>query len=355
MAERMLNDGKSGSVRVLVVEDSPVELAIILKALATDPSIEVVGTAANGAEALPLVQRLRPDVICTDYHMPVMDGLAFTQRVMAECPCPILILSISMQPSQMSNILRVIEAGAVDVMPKPLAAHGGIQTLDTARLIEKIHILKGVHCIPLNNHRERTAETVGFSGNPSQTRLICIGSSTGGPQALYRILPKLPKGFPVPIVCVQHISAGFLQGLIEWLSDYCALKLSIAEPGKRPEAGQVVFAPETMNLRIDGDGCFALDVPAPSTIYVPSVDELFTSASAYYHAATVGVLLSGMGRDGVLGLRAVQAQGGKTMVQDEATSIIYGMPGSAVAAGVAQDVLPVDLIAPALLNLTTSR
>lgn len=353
-------NGNKGPVRVLLVEDSPVELAIIQKSLVGEPDIEIVGTATNGAEALPLVASLQPDVICTDYHMPVMDGLEFTQRVMAEFPRPILILSISVQPSQVSNILRMIEMGAVDVMPKPLAAQGGVQHIDGKHLAEKIRILRGVHCIPLRSHRlsELTSSTPGgaeASNGEGQgfPKIICIGSSTGGPQALYRILPHLPKNFPVPVVCAQHISAGFLSGLVEWLGVQSALKLGVASTGDRPVAGKVYFAPEGRNLRFTAQGTLEVVEPEPTDIYLPSVDVLFRSASQYYKNGAVGVLLSGMGSDGVSGMQAIQAQGGKTLAQDEATSVIFGMPGAAVSAGVAQDVLPVDLIAPALVSLVT--
>ena len=347
-------------VRVVLVEDSPVEMAVIRKALESESGIEIVATATNGEEGLQLVRRLRPDVVCTDYHMPVMDGLELTKRVMAECPCPILILSISMQPEQAANIMRMIEAGAVDVMPKPLVNQGGIHGLDGQRLAEKIRILKGVHCIPLSAHRKNGLNPTG-NGMPNgwpdakeRPQIICIGSSTGGPQALYRILPLLPKTFPVPLVCVQHISPGFLRGLVEWLGVECALKLKVAATGLRPEVGTVYFAPEGKNLRITPQGVFDVGDPAATDIYLPNIDALFSSASTYYHGRTVGVLLSGMGNDGVRGMGSILSQGGKTMVQDQASSVIFGMPGAAMDAGVAQDVLPVDLIAAALINLVAA-
>ncbi len=354
-------NNNASRVRVLLVEDSPVELAIIRKSLEAEPDIEIVGTAMNGAEALPLVRSLRPDVICTDYHMPVMDGLEFTERVMAEAPCPILVLSISVQPSQTLNILHMIEAGAIDVMHKPIANAGGIHQLDGKRLAEKIRILKGVHCIPLKAHKTAVNNRdqclpIGVTGKGDlSTPIICIGSSTGGPQALYRILPQLPKGFPIPVVCVQHISVGFLHGLIEWLAPQCAVKLSVAAAGEKPEAGCVYFAPEGKNLKMDAQGAFVISEPEPADIHVPNIDMLFMTASVVHHGCTIGVILSGMGSDGVRGMRAIRAQGGHTLVQDEATSVIFGMPGSVIAAGVAEDILPIELIAPALVNLATKQ
>ena len=351
----LLVDNPSPRVRVLLVDDSPVELEIIRRTLAADPGIEVVGTAVNGEEGLKQVRLLRPDVVCTDYHMPVMDGLAFTQRVMAEFPCPILVLSISAQPHQAKNILMMIQAGAIDVMAKPLASDGGVSNLDGRRLAEKVKILRGVHCIPLRQ-RKAGASLVSVAEKPGSPvpSIIGIGSSTGGPQALAAILPNLPRGFPAALVCAQHISKGFLDGLIQWLAETCALPVRLAAPGSKPQPGHIYFAPEGGNLYLDSNGVFQMSAPSDSDIYIPNIDVLLSSIARVYGERSAGVLLSGMGRDGVIGLRDIRANGGKTLVQDKASCIVFGMPGAAIEAGVVDNVLPLDLIGSAISNLCQS-
>ena len=341
------------SPRVLLVEDSPIELAIIKKIL-LDNGINVVGTATNGVEALAQIPLLNPDVICTDYHMPQMDGLELTKKVMEQYPRPILVLSISAQDYQMHNIMNILKAGALDVMAKPLPNAGGVGHTDAKKLVEKIKILSGVKVIP--NRSYRTTPNVSprienHSEPKVAAEIIGIGSSTGGPQALLSILSNLPESFSIPIVCVQHISRGFLPGFVEWLDSNARLRVVVAEAGIAPRGGYVYIAPDGQHLVLDDAKRFKL-IPANSNeIHLPSIDFLFKSLAEVYKNHCVGIVLSGMGSDGTQGIEAIHRNGGLTLAQDEDSSIIFGMPKSALDTGAVNEVLSLGGIFQKLLAL----
>ena len=341
------------SPRVLLVEDSLVELAIIRKILENN-GIQVVGTAMNGVEALAKIPALNPDVICTDYHMPQMDGMALTQEVMAKYPRPILVLSISTQPYQVHNILNILKAGALDVMAKPFPQEGGVAQTDAKLLVEKIRILSGVRIIPKFKHEDH-AIPKRAPGKPASylqvPEIIGIGSSTGGPQALLEILSELPESFAIPMVCVQHISAGFLPGFVEWLNDNAKLRVATAEPGMTPHGGYCYLAPANQHLVLGADKKFKQVSARAHDVYLPSVDQLFKSLASVYGDACVGLILSGMGNDGAEGVLAIRQQGGLTMAQDETSSVVFGMPKTAIDTGAVVEVLPLNLIAKRLIQL----
>lgn len=348
----MQDNSELTPIRVLLVEDSLLQLHIIKSILDADPHIEVVGTANNGAEALDVLPRLKPDVICTDYHMPVMDGLEFVKKAVKVFPCPILVLSISVQPDQVDNIFKLLSAGAVDVMPKPRATSGLIGKEDGDKLIERIRILNGVKFIQRND-KITSANISSFSNiNQSQLRrsphprIIVIGASTGGPQAFEEILPRLKKGFAIPIVCVQHISHGFIAGMLTWLSGLSPLEIRTAVDGDLPLPGFIYFPPEGMHVSFAQNGTFVLSSPSSGDVYCPSIDRLFSSAAEVHRDASAGVLLSGMGKDGAIGIKAIFDAGGHTLAQDEASSIIFGMPSVAIKLGAICSVLsPIEISA----------
>ena len=335
-------------IRVLLVDDSPLALQILQRLLAGAPDIEVVGTAGNGREALVRVAALDPDVICLDLHMPVMDGLAFTQAVMAERPRPILVVSVSVAAGG-SGVFRLLEAGAVDVLPKPR----DFQTADArlgAELVRKIRIVAGVRVL---RHGVRTP---GEATPPplvphAPPRLVVVGASTGGPQALHAILAALPADFALPMVCVQHIGSEFLAEMVGWLDAATPLRLALARGGERPVAGRVYFAPGGGHLEFDARGTLVLTDGPPCDGHRPSVSVSMRAAAQHFGAGAVGVLLSGMGRDGAEGMASIARAGGVTIAQDEASCVIYGMPAAAVALGAVQHVLPLARIVPALTRL----
>ena len=342
-------------IRVLLVDDSLITLAILKRLLASAPEIQVVGTAINGKEALGMIPSLQPDVICTDLHMPVMDGLEFTRAVMERFPRPILVLSMSVQKEQTTNIFQLLEAGAIDVMAKPRGTAVAGYEPDARELVGKIKILAGV--VVIRKCRKEPYATAPPSGNNLPLieavlpRIIGIGASTGGPQAFQEILSHLPGNLPVPLLCVQHISEGFMQGLVDWLAEKCPLKIMIAETGIQPQPGTVYFPREGTHLVLDSQGRLECSNALPYDGHRPSISVTFKSLAWLYGKSAAGVLLTGMGRDGVDGMRAIAQTGGTTIAQDEESSTIFGMPKEAIAANAARYVLPLPKIAPALLRL----
>ena len=348
-------------IRVLLVDDSPIVLHILQRMLSRSPEIQVVGTAANGREALDLLPDLNPDVICTDLHMPVMNGLEFTREVMANYPRPILVVSVSVEPGS-PNIFRLLEAGAVDIMPKPRDILNGDLDKLANELASKIRILAGVLVFRRHNHVVHGAPVAKPASKPAVMprphallRMVVIGASTGGPQALREILGRLPAAFPLPVTCIQHIGSNFLSEMVMWLAEICPLPVRKAAHGEIPQAGVVYFAPEDAHLELDDGGRFMLSLEAPFDGHRPSVTVTMRAAARCFGAGTIGVLLTGMGRDGADGMASIATAGGITIAQDEASSTVYGMTKQAVELGAVQHILPLEQIAPALEALVNNR
>jgi two-component system chemotaxis response regulator CheB len=346
-------------IRVLLVDDSPLSLELFRRMLATAPEILIVGTAINGTDALSKITELTPDVICTDLHMPGMDGVALTREVMHRHPLPILVVSTSLQKSQKDNIFAMLEAGAVDILAKPL---GGLEMdfENMARdLIQKIKVLSGVKVFrrhtsapgasraPVLNSSTRTIELP-----RTLPQIVCIGSSTGGPQALEIILSALPRDFSLPIICIQHIAQGFMQGMVNWLAGNCRIRVAIAQSGVRPMPGTAYFPPDDRHLEIDHDGRFRFSALPAVGGHRPSVDLAMYSLAHYYWDGVAGILLTGMGQDGAQGLLEISRAGGFTIAQDESSSVVFGMPKCAIELGAARLVLPLPQIAGTLLRLS---
>ncbi|HEU0187981.1 MAG TPA: chemotaxis-specific protein-glutamate methyltransferase CheB [Gallionellaceae bacterium] len=348
------------AIRVLLIDDSQLVLHILQRMLSRFPEIQVVGTAANGREALDLLPALNPDVICADLHMPVMDGLEFTRKVMDNYPRPILVVSVSVEPGSL-NVFRLLEAGAVDVLPKPRDILGADLDKLANELASKIRILSGVRVVRRhdNGHGAPAARPVpkpAVMPHPqAPLRMVVIGASTGGPQALREIMGCLPAKFPLPVVCVQHIGSSFLDEMVMWLAEICPLPVRKAAHGETPQAGVIYFAPEDAHLEWDGGGCFALSHAEPIDGHQPSVTVAMRAAAHCFGAGTVGVLLTGMGRDGADGMASIAAAGGITIAQDEASSVVYGMPKQAVELGAVQHILPLEQIAPTLAALANNH
>jgi len=346
-------NGHGRDIRVLIVDDSPLAVEILRRMLATAPEMVVAGVAGNGVEALKLIPEVRPDVVCTDLHMPKMSGLDMIREVMTRYPLPILVISVSVQEDQKQNIFQMLEAGALDILAKP---RGGLQSdfdVTAHDLVTKVRILSGVKVIG----RRRAA--AGAAARPpslarlaaAPPRIIGIGASTGGPQALENVLHHLSADFPLPLVCVQHIALGFMGGLVAWLAGRCHIPVRTAQEGAHPLAGTAYFPPDDRHLEIDDAGTFRCSDAVATAGHRPSVDLAFSSLARHYGGAAVGVLLTGMGVDGAQGMLDIARAGGLTIAQDEQSSVVFGMPKRAIELGGARQVLPLDQIGPALGEL----
>ncbi|TLS67520.1 chemotaxis-specific protein-glutamate methyltransferase CheB [Mariprofundus erugo] len=347
-------------IRVLLVDDSPIALLTISRILETAPDITVVGRAANGQEALDLIPALQPDVICTDLHMPVMDGLRFTEAVMQRFPRPILVISISVFDSKSDNVFNLLQAGAVDVFAKP---RSGLRTADepVARaLIQKIRAISGVVAFTRRSHgaarvsppppRPATVELPPVAGSFD---VLVIGASTGGPLAYEAILSALPASFPLPVICVQHISEGFLPGMVSWLDSCSKLKVKQASHLESLKAGFVYFAPEGKHLTVNANRLLQFSPHSEGDLYCPAVDVLFHSVANHFGAKAIALLLTGMGDDGARGLKRIREENGMTIAQDESSCVVYGMPHKAVEMNAARMVLPLALMADKVVTLVT--
>lgn len=348
------------TIRVLLVDDSAIALRILEQLLDDEPEISVVGKANDGIEALELLPVVRPDVICTDYHMPRMDGLRLVERLMQEHPLPILVVSVSVQDQgNENNIFALLQAGALDVLPKPRGGVDPDYTYIKKELVHKIRVLSGIKVFQ-RNPDVKEDKSQSFLSKEAQrlmatvpATLVAIGASTGGPPALQQILSELPADFPAPILCIQHISKGFLQGLVKWLDNSCALRVKIADDGEPARAGIVYLAPEDHHLTMDSRGI--LHTPSvPEAAHLPSVTVTFQSLAHCCGQYVVAVLLTGMGDDGATGLRDIANAGGITIAQDEASCAVFGMPRVAIEIGAARFVLPLAEIGQRLHTMISN-
>jgi len=340
-------------LRVLVVEDSITVLAHIREVLAAQPDIEVVGEAHDGAQAVALCERLRPDVISMDMMLPGMDGQAATEAIMAHCPTPILIVSSSTNRGELLRTYEALAAGAVEVLEKPSAhqpeGEWEKRYVTLLRLVARIRVITHVRARMGGRPVSRATPLP-----PAPRRaLLALGASTGGPGALMKVLQSLPAPSPLPVLIVMHINAVFSRGFAEWLDAQTPHRVRYAQGGERLRdlAGQVVLAPPDVHMIVRA-GQLELTHAPPRHSCRPSVDELFESLAAEIGPGVAAALLTGMGRDGAQGLLAIRRAGGATLAQDEASSMVYGMPREAAQLGAAERVLPLADIGPALLGLS---
>ncbi len=352
----MKNEQKIG---VLIVEDSLVAREMLRRVLESDPQIEITGCARDGAEAIRLMAERMPDVITMDIHMPGLDGFETTRQIMETQPVPIVIVSASFAPDDVEQAFRAMEAGAVAAVEKPRgighSAHDEIagKLLKTVRAMSEVRVVR--RWPRTRNGLAAPDRAPAPIAAGAEIELVAIGASTGGPPVLHTIFAALPKPFPVPILVVQHISAGFLPGLAEWLSKTSGLPIHIAEDGERPLAGNAYLAPDGMQMRVGKMGRLSC-VPDPHENGLrPAVCCLFRSVGEVFRNKAVGILLTGMGRDGAAELRYMRDRGAVTFAQDKESSVVHGMPGEAVNLGGAVHVLPPERIAAALALLVKNR
>jgi two-component system chemotaxis response regulator CheB len=344
-------------IKVLVVDDTAVTRMLLVHLLDSDPGIRVVGAVADGQAAVEFVQAEKPDVVLMDIHMPRLDGFEATRRIMETQPVPIVICSATTDPTEVATTFRLLEAGALACVAKPVSReHPDFEPL-TANLLQTVRLMSEVKVVRRwARHRNLSAvPRSDDSRSLASVRLIGIGTSTGGPPVLQTILSSLPKDFPVPLLIVQHIARGFLPGLIEWLDQTTGLRVHLAAHGVRPLAGHAYLAPDDFHLGIDTTGRMTLSREEPENGLRPAVSYLFRSLAQTCGPAAIGVLLTGMGKDGAAELKLLRDLGANTIAQDQASSIVHGMPGEAIALGAACHVLPPERIADVLVGLISNR
>ncbi|MBF0451500.1 MAG: chemotaxis-specific protein-glutamate methyltransferase CheB [Candidatus Magnetomorum sp.] len=332
-------------IRVIIVDDSPTFRLLAKSILESDPDIQVVGEAINGREALRLCERYRPDVITMDIHMPSMDGYEAIQKIMTDMPCPIVVLTGTPGSRNEKIHEKAMKSGALVVLPKPK----DIQGLDPAAdiLISKIKSMSEIKVIRRKMISRpvapRRTNALG-SFQKKAIHLLGIGASTGGPPAIQKVLSGLSNQIPFPIVVVQHISKGFVHNLAKWLSASTSFPVNIAEHGHRMIPGNVYIAQDNHQLMVTRDGRICLRQSGPVDGHQPSATVMFESIAKEYGNTGMGILLTGMGCDGASGLKKLADTGAITIAQDEASSVVFGMPKEAIALGAAQKVLPVTEI-----------
>lgn len=330
-------------IRVLLADDSAVVRDILRAVLESDPEIKVIGEARNGRQAVDMAVDLRPDLMLMDVVMPVMDGIEATSEIMARAAVPILVVATGVLEDT-STAFRAIQAGAIDVVQKPMGSFAEDYRSEHLDLISRVKLVARV---PPIRRAKRSPQVIESPARPAG-RLVLIGASTGGPPALAAILGAFPEDFPAPILAVQHISKGFLEGFVDWLDASVPPKILIAERGAVPQPGCVYFAPEDRHLEIGRDGKLVLTKDPPRDGHRPSATTLFESAAQVLGPRSIGVLLTGMGRDGATGLKAMHDVGAQTICQDEESSVVFGMPGVAIELGAASLVAPVEKISAAI-------
>lgn len=346
-------------IRVLVVEDTPVVREFLVHVLSSDPALHVIATAKDGEEALGAVERHRPDVITMDVHMPKLNGLEATRRIMETRPTPIVIVSGSSNASEVAWIFEAMEAGALAVAERPMGIGHSNHKVTAAALIQTVKLMSEVKVVRRWARRRTEAVLASVAPPPevevrplpAEVKLIAIGASTGGPPALHQILAGLNATLAVPVLIVQHISPGFTEGFVEWLGQTSALPVQVATHGQRILAGNVYVAPDGYQMKAEKEARLSLTKDAPENGHRPSVSCLFRSAAETFGDEAIGVLLSGMGKDGAAELKLMRDQGAITIAQDKESSVVHGMPGEAILIGAATYVLAPDRIAAVLGSL----
>jgi two-component system, chemotaxis family, protein-glutamate methylesterase/glutaminase len=362
---RLLQPGER--IRVMVVDDSVVIRRLVTQALEQDAMIEVVGTASNGAIGLQRIPQFNPDVITLDIEMPDMNGLEMLRRVHREYPQLRVIMFSTLTERGAAITLEALTLGADDYVAK--ASNEGSLDRSLARLREEmIPKIKQFFRLPAASVPAAKASPAYapvapagrvtapvFKGLKLRPKVLVIGVSTGGPTALGEILPSFPASFPLPVLLVQHMPPLFTRLLAERLNATCQLKVEEASQGEALEVGKILIAPGDFHMKVASSAGVmrvCLDQSPQQNSCRPAVDALFASVAELYGGAVLAVILTGMGQDGLRGVEILKARGARILVQDEASSVVWGMPGAVANAGLADRVLPLDQVVPEILSIT---
>ncbi len=349
-------------IRILIVEDSDVVSLLLKTIFDSEFDMQVIGRARDGREAVQLTQELNPDLVTMDIRMPIMDGFQATRLIMSIHAVPIVVISSSIDDEELKITFRAIEEGALAVLEKPLGLnHSGFEAM-RKEMVDTVRSMAEVKVVRRYGHARKDGlsmlRAAAMMQHSKPYKIIAIGCSTGGPQALLTILSALPREFPIPIVVAQHISKGFVSGLVAWLQENVSLQVRLAVNGQKLQPDTVYFAPDNYHLLVERnqDGLVARLSGAPVVnSFRPSATQLFKSVAETCKDRGVGVLLTGMGSDGAEGLLAMWQAGSHTIVQDEASAVVYGMPGSAIALNAVDQIVQLQHMASYISNLVRNE
>lgn len=340
-------------INVLVVDDSRVSRELLAHIIHSDPELRVTGFAKNGIESLHWLETNTPDVITMDVQMPAINGFEVTRRIMESKPIPIVIITSSFTSPNVAMAFEAMDAGALAILEKPVGIGDKHYQTQAEEIIRTIKTIAGVKLI-----KKRSMSTLRDLKAPiipekyTEVKAIAIGASLGGPPAIAEILSQLPSSFPVPIFIVQHIAEGFIHQFISWLQERCELSIELARNGEKALAGHIYLAPDRFHMKVLKGDMISLESSSDQCPQ-PSVGNLFISMAKTYGPNCVGVILTGMGRDGAEELLMMKQKGAYTIAQNEESCLMFGMPREAIALGAAKQILPLDKIASALIYLVT--
>lgn len=347
-------------ISILIVDDSSVSQKLYKHILAADETFDIIGCAFNGREAIKFLEKQKPDVVSMDINMPIMDGIAATREIMQTYPLPIVVSSSLYDPSQLEMAMEVLEAGAVSMIPKPSGPGHVTHARDANRYRRMLKSMAEVKVVRRKYYGNKETEPTDklrhtdiTSYRHSNYTLLVIGASAGGPEGVKTILSALHTDFPLPVMIVQHIDQQFTEGYRLWLQSYTSANVVIAGRDQSLLPGHVYIAPGSKHMILKKEGLATLDDSPPFNGHKPSVNHLFDSAAEVYKNKTIAVLLSGMGVDGAIGLKKLKNSGAYTFAQDEASCLVFGMPGEAVKLHAAIQILSPKEIAKQIVDLFT--
>lgn len=347
----------AATIHVLVVDDSPTARQMIVHILEAEPDLRVIGTAATGAEAVAFATQRKPDVITMDIHMPGVDGFEATRRIMESNPIPIVIISASYAVGDVDKAFRALEEGALAIFARPVGPADPRFEAQAREIRQSVRLMSEVKTVRRARRYAPAPATAPPAASPVSAGagapfdLVVLGASTGGPPVLQKILARLPADFTPTLLIVQHIAAGFIGGMVEWLNTTSRIPVHLARHGAQTLAGQAYVAPDDLHMGVDAARRIVLTRAPPEYGVRPSVAHLLRSAMESFGGRIIGVILTGMGKDGARELLDLRQRGGATIVQDRETCVVFGMPGEAVRLGAAMEILPPEQIPAALARL----
>ncbi len=339
-------------IKIMIVDDSEVVHSILAEIFKSDPELEVVANAYNGREAIAKVEEYKPDIIIMDVQMPELDGFAATEHIMAYHPTPILIFSSTIDHDEKYSSFQAISLGALDVMSKPNLQEETFESL-SRKIINRVKMLSRIKVIshirgklkPVKTEDKKLEQGILNQKSLAGYEIVGIGSSTGGPSALERLLSFFPADFPLPLVAVQHISRGFISSFCEWLQTKCRIRVKVAEDKELLKPATIYFAPDDVQLKVSADKKIQLfpDLPAWGE-HKPSVNYLFQSLAENFGQRVIAIIMTGMGDDGVAGMEKIFSAGGLTIAQSQESCLIFGMPRAAIEKKVVQIIASLENI-----------